>query len=225
MNGRASEQRGTEDAYWKMLMSHDPVSLCERTLAALDANQGAYKLKVLDLTYDIVLKSRTIVREVGTGSNNPDWDVRLLILAYLAGATEAPLLGKWVSPVEFSGGDLFFSSDAHNLALAGLLRTFNSAEDFLRAGQSLGGKKDKVGDSSFVLQTLPRIPILFIYWAGDEELLSKISVLVDRSARSHLAIDALWLAIRVSEKRLLEVAKLKNDSTVLTWKERPSLSE
>jgi hypothetical protein len=60
-----------------------------------------------------------------------------------------------------------------------------------------------------VLHTLPRIPILFIYWAGDTELPSRISVLVDESARNHLAIDGLWLAIRVSEKRLLQVGGIR----------------
>jgi hypothetical protein len=167
---------------------------------------------VVDLTYAITPKNQTILPKVAVGSSEVDWDVRLLILAYLTGATETPVAGKWVSPIGFSGGDLFFSSDAHNLDFAQLLLTFESPEDFLRAGQKIGGKGDGMGDSSFVLQSLPRIPILFIYWAGDEELPSKISVLVDESARSHLAIDGLWLAISVSEKRLLQAAKSKDDS-------------
>lgn len=225
MSERASERGMVEDSYWKTLLGDDPISLCERALAVFDETQGAYKLRVLDLTYTVAPKSKTIVPEVGASSNNLDWDIRLLILAYLTGATKTPPLGRWVSPIGFSGGDLFFSSDAHNLAFTELLHAFSSAEDFLKAGQNLGGKEDKVGDSSFVLQTLPRVPILFIYWAGDEELPSKISVLVDGNVRSHLAIDALWLAIRVSEKRLVEVARFKSDSSILTWKERPMLSE
>lgn len=223
MSNRASEQSAVEDAYWKTLLDHDPISLCERTLALVDAKQEAHKLNVLDRAYVIVPGSKTIVTE--GGPSKLEWDIRLLILAYLTGAAKTPLQGKWVTPVEFSGGDLFFSSNAHNLAFAELLSTFNSAEDFLKAGQKLGGKKDKIGDSSFVLLILPRIPILFIYWAGDEELPSKISVLVDESARSHLAIDALWLAIRISERRLVEVGKLMNDSSVFIWKERPRFGE
>ena len=175
-------------------------------------------LSVVDLRYMIAPGTQTIVPEVAAGSSSVDWDIRLLILAYLTGATETSLVGKWVSPIESSGGDLFFSSSAHNLNFAELLVTFKSPEDFLSAGQKIGGKIDRVGDSSFVLRTLPRIPILFIYWAGDEELPSKISVLVDESARSHLAIDALWLAIRVSEKRLLKVAKSNRDSSAPMWK-------
>jgi len=62
----------------------------------------------------------------------------------------------------------------------------------------------------------PGIPILFIYWAGDEELPPKIPVLVDESARSHLAIDGLWLAIRVSGKRLLREAKPDADLSITT---------
>jgi hypothetical protein len=225
MSNRPPEESAVEDTYWKTLLNRDPISVCERTLALVGENQEAYKLNVLDRAYIIIPDSKTIVTEVGFGSSKLDGDIRLLILTYLTGATTTPLQGRWVTPVEFSGGDLFFSSDAHNLAFRELLNAFNSAEDFLKAGQKLGGKKDKIGDSSFVLLTLPRIPILFIYWAGDEELPSKISVLVDESARNHLAIDALWLAIRISEKRLLEVGKLMNDSSVCTRKERSTLSE
>jgi len=207
MRNMGSEVNATEDTYWKMLLSQDPASVCRRALATFEVRSATYTLKVADLVYTIVTKSRTIAPEVDTSSSGVSWEIRLLILAYLTGATETPLAGKWVSPVEFSGGDLFFSSDAHSLSFADLLLVFKSPEDFLTAGQKLGGERDKIGDSSFVLQTLPRIPMLFIYWVGDAELPSKISVLVDQSARSHLAIDGLWLAMRVSEKRLLQMAK------------------
>ena len=160
-------------------------------------------MRVVDLGYNIAPTTQTILCE-DTDSSNVSWEIRLLILAYLTGASGNPLAGKWVNPIEFSGGDLFFSSSAHNLDFAELLHAFKSPEVFLKAGQRIGASKEKIGDSSFVLQTLPRIPILFIYWAGDEELPSKISVLVDKSARSHLAVDGLWLAMKVAEKRLLQ---------------------
>ncbi len=214
MSFRTSGRGTTEDAYWRMLLSRDPASLCKKALVAFDPEKEIYMLRVADLTYVIDLRSRAIVQEGTTDSNNVSWDTRLLVLAYLTGATENSLVGRWVSPIEFSGGDLFFSSDAHNLAFTELLLSFKYPEDFLRAGQKIGGKAYTIGDSSFVLAILPRIPILFIYWAGDEELPSKISVLVDESAHGHLAIDGLWLAIKVSEKRLLQVAKPDRDSNV-----------
>jgi hypothetical protein len=205
MGNRATGSSASEEAFWRTLRPHDPVSLCRSTLAAFDRQKGVYTLRVVDLNYTIDPKTQSIVAAIATDLNpgTVSWDVRLLVLAYMTGAKEAPLVGKWVSPIGFSGGDLFFSSDAHNLSFAELMPALKSPEDFLRAGLKIGGKKDTIGDASFVLQTLPRIPILFIYWAGDEEIASKISVLVDESAVSQLAIDALWLAIKVAEKRLL----------------------
>ena len=199
-----SAHNSAEETYWRLLLNEDPVSLYGRTLATFDASEGTYLLKVLDLNYKIDPRHRIIERDDGT-AEGVDWDTRLLALAYLTGATGASLVGRWVSPIGFSGGNLFFSSDAHNLEFSELLLAFKSPGDFLRAGQQIGEKKDVTGDASFVLWTLPRIPILFIYWTGDTELPSRISVLVDESARNHLAIDGLWLAIRVSEKRLLQV--------------------
>jgi hypothetical protein len=213
MGERSPKQDPTEIAYWRTLQGQDPAALCRRTLATLDPSEAAYELRVAGLAYRIAPKTRTIIPKLAIGPGDVEWDTRLLILAYLTGATETRLAGKWVSPIRFSGGDLFFSSDAHNLRFKELLLTFKSPEDFLRAGEKIGGVRHNTGDSSFTLQTLPRVPILFIYWQGDEEVPSKISVLVDESARSHLAIDALWLAIRVSEKRLLKVAKSNRDSS------------
>jgi len=211
MSESVPKQDPTEITYWRMLLSQDPVSLCRRTLATLDPSHGAYEMRVAGLPYYIRPSSRTIVPKAAVDLGNVDWNTRLLVLAYLTGATETPLAGKWVSPIKFSGGDLFFSSDVHNLNFKELLLEFKSPEDFLRAGEKIGGARHNTGDSSFTLQTLPRVPILFVYWQGDEELPSKISVLVDESARSHLAIDGLWLAIRVSEKRLLQAAGPKDD--------------
>jgi len=199
----------TENLYWRTLMSQDPASLCRRTLATFDPERKTYTLQVADRSYMIDLNARMIAPEGTTGGDSDDvgWDVRLLVLAYLTSATETPLVGRWVSPVEFSGGDLFFSSDAHNLQFVDLLHAFRSPTEFLRAGEKIGGRRETIGDTSFVLRTFPRIPILFIYWAGDEELPSKISVLVDESAARHLAIDGLWLAIRFTEKRLAQAMK------------------
>lgn len=208
MGIQATGSSASEEAHWKTILRQDPVALCRRALAVFDRQKGVYTARVVDINYAIDPRTRSIVSAIAADSNSGavSWDVRLLLLAYLTGATEAQLVGRWVSPVGFSGGELFFSSDAHNLAFGELLLVFKSPEDFLSAGLKVGGKEERVGDASFVLQTLPRIPILFIYWVGDEELPSKISVLVDESAVSHLPIDALWLAIKVSEKRLLAAA-------------------
>lgn len=204
----------SETTYWEMLRTHDSVSVCKRTLATFDSAKGAYVLTVADRSYEIVPETQSIVPRTGAGSSDVGWDLRLLVLAYLSGARESHLVGKWISPIGLSGGELFFSSDAHNLGFAELLLEFKFPEDFIRAGERIGGKRHSIGDASFVLQTLPRIPLLFIYWAGDEEVPSKISVLIDASAPDHLAIDALWLAIRVTEKRLLEEARLGRGSNM-----------
>jgi len=198
------ERSAGEDFYWRVLSSQDPKSVCRRTLATFDQKKQTYELRVADLTYAVAPGLKTVT-DMSTGSIKVDWDVRLLTLVYMTGATETPLTGRWVSPTQFSGGDLFFSSEAHNLTFARLLVTFASPEAFLKAGEKIKAVKHMIGDASFVLQTLPRIPILFTYWSGDEQLLSKISVFFDESASSHLAVDGLWLAINVSEKRLLQV--------------------
>ncbi len=205
MSAPESEPGGSERVYWRRLLSEDPASVSKRTLAMFDQQTETFVLSVLDKRYAVRARDQT-VRHTDGSIDDVGWDVRLLTLAYLTGATEDPLTGRWVSPVGFSGGDLFFSSSAHDLEFADLLRVLKSPQEFLTVGDRIGGTREKVGDASLVLQTLPRLPILLIYWQGDEELPSKISALVDESARHHLAIDGMWLAIKVSEKRILQMA-------------------
>ena len=38
---------------------------------------------------------------------------------------------------------------------------------------------------------LPRVPLRVVLWEGDEEFPSRVTILVDRTADSQLALDAL----------------------------------
>ena len=196
-------RKETEDYYWQILQRQKASSVCRRTLASYITDTSAYILKMIDTNYIIKSEAKTITAETQKENDELGADIKLLILAYLTNTKENVPSGKWISPREVAGGDLFFSAKAHIMISPELLRALKTSNEFSNAGNKIGAKKQFLGDASFVIQTLPKIPLLFIYWEGDNELPSRISVFVDQNVLQNLAIDGVWLAIKMTEKSLL----------------------
>jgi len=63
-----------------------------------------------------------------------------------------------------------------------------------RAALKQGGKSYPLGDASFSFQFLPRMSLLAVFWAGDDELPASYQVLFDASASHQLPTDACAIA-------------------------------
>ena len=77
-------------------------------------------------------------------------------------------------------------------------------DDFFEAGLSLGGVRVNYGDGGLIFQALPRIPVLCVLWAGDDEFPAKVNMLFDPTIEQHLALDTIWGLVRVITFKLLE---------------------
>jgi len=53
-------------------------------------------------------------------------------------------------------------------------------------------------------QALPRIPVLSILWAADDEFPATVHFLFDPTIEYHLALDTIWGLARVITFKLLE---------------------
>lgn len=113
-----------------------------------------------------------------------------MILYYLLSADGAPLTGKWVSFADLSDGRMY------NAAFQGysgneIVKTFGfDLDGFKSACLQAGGEFADIGNSSYVFQALPRVPLMLTYWLGDEDFPSSCKVLFDESASHYLPIDA-----------------------------------
>lgn len=74
---------------------------------------------------------------------------------------------------------------------------------FERAALSHGGRDHPLGDASFVFQFLPRMALLVVFWAGDDELPAAYQVLFDASAAHHLPTDACAIAGSMLARQLM----------------------
>lgn len=138
---------------------------------------------------------------------------RILILHYLIKADGTPLTGKWVPYKEVPGGMLYapvFSRRVTEPLVKGFGR---SAEAFREAGLKVGAALCEIGDGSFILQALPRVPLQYILWEGDEEFPPSVQLLFDSSVEHYLSLEDMVVLGQMATGRLLEKGGLTKIGT------------
>jgi len=204
MAGRTPSAPGEEKG-WRDLLQLDPLEVCRRSLATYDHESRKYTLRVLTVDYDVMLGDRAVMPagKKDAGIADLGLEFRIMVLDYLANCKEISLSGRLVSGTQLKAGGFFFRG-THGLELDALVNAFgNKPEQFKNTGLSLGGKSLELGDASFQLPVLPRVPIVYVLWAADEEFSARLSVLFDSTADSHMHLDTLRTAVTTANKFLL----------------------
>jgi len=118
---------------------------------------------------------------------------RLLTLIYIKQSGKGPLQGTWVNFRDLRGGSI--KAEAFHveceLEIAKLLDTDSTA--LMKKLVSAGAAKAAgfSADHSFILQALPKIPLLILLWEADDEFKADCKVLFDPSAVEYLDIESL----------------------------------
>jgi hypothetical protein len=204
MAGKTPSAPGEEKG-WKDLLQLDPLEVCSRSLATYDRESRKYTLRVLTVDYDVILGDRAVMPAGKTDAGITDLglEFRIMVLDYLANCKEISLSGRLVSGAQLKAGEFFFRG-THGLELDALVNAFgNKPEQFKNTGLLLGGKSLELGDASFQLLVLPRVPIVYVLWAADEEFSARLSILFDSTADSHMHLDTLRTAVMTANKFLL----------------------
>ncbi|MFH1562926.1 MAG: DUF3786 domain-containing protein [Nitrospirota bacterium] len=203
---------------WNNLCNLDPHPVCKK--AQVEFENDRYKVEFLKTSYLIPL-----IGGVRDGSNIPDikeiriesfpaakvsFDLCLVLLNYLVLAKEIELANKWVSPKDLKGGEFFFSeTGTHNIENPSFLEIFNKFPDkLIEVGKRLGGESVPYGDRAISFFALPRIPITYILWLGDDEFPARMTILLDSTSGIHIPLDILYALINITTKRLVEMARL-----------------
>ncbi len=188
-----------EDAYKlayeiarKNLVACDPSEVAE--LSGVEYikesdNKGYFKLRCLGKDYRITYPEIEMTEFESDAP--PKTDIKLVSLHYLITADGLPLTGRWITYRQIPEG-LTYNSAFQRRAEKPLVEAFEkNPEYFLSAGEILGGIRSNYGDYAFLLPVLPRLPLLYILWLGDEELPSEARVLFDSTARNYLPAEDL----------------------------------
>jgi hypothetical protein len=130
-----------------------------------------------------------------------------LLLYYFKTADGVPLSGRWVSFADLPDGR-FYNQAFQGYTGKQLARLFQDDRvAFEQAAQALGGIRQPLGDASFAFQALPRVPLLAVYWQGDEDFPSTCQVLFDAAASHYLPTDAYAILGSTLTRRLIKARR------------------
>lgn len=165
----------------------DPENMAFSAAVAYDFQKAEFSVPFLG-TYYLVQYPEGKVKEA-TGLEDVPLEVQILLLHYLAKASPAQPEGRWIAFQEMPGGFIYVGPFT-NRAVRPLVGFFGDKPELLvRAAEMLGGKRIEVGDVAVSIPVLPKIPLAFIIWRGDEEFPPAGNVLFDASAPRHLPTE------------------------------------
>ncbi len=191
--------------YWEELQALDPLDVRRRALVTFQSTEG-YQIPFWDRIYFCHPERQHIWRK-DMPEKNLSFQEHLVLLMYLLKAQEIPIEGKKINEREIPGGELFFRGP-HALFKEPLEKNFGKDPGgFIRSGLALGGRETGLGDASFELLVLPRIPVEYILYIEDEEFPAQITINFDSSVSRHLPLDVLWSLINLTGWRLLSKTK------------------
>lgn len=126
-----------------------------------------------------------------------------LILYYFITARPISLTEKWVSFTELPDGR--FYNQAFQGYTGNLLRRHfgNQLERLEPAIQKLKGIEISFADRAFLFWVFPRVPLLLVYWQGDEDFPPNYQILFDACVASYLPTDACAIAGSMLTRKLI----------------------
>ena len=189
--------------YWETLQRKSIDKVCQDSLATPHSPEG---LRIRFLNDDVLvdIQNCRICRKVYNSWEKIDYPLmELVILVYLLNVTPAPLAQEMISVKDLK--DAHFFQGPHALKAAPVLECYgNDLTGFKRAAENLDGELLELADAAYMLSPLPKTPLFYLLWEGDEEFQPHLSVLFDRSIELHLSADAIWgLVILVSNALLI----------------------
>jgi hypothetical protein len=195
-----------EKEAWDILLTLDSKDIEKRAGASFNPHNPIYTLQCFAEDIQVSLADKDILSASPAGKTlitGLGEYSRLSILRYLIHAKDLPLSNTLVKPSDLPGGD-FFSKGSHILPVDKITHRFeNNLEVFINAGKALGGSQLEYGDVSIRLFPFPRVPVIIILWAGDDEFPSKSSLLFDSTCVSHMATDILWSTAMMTIEMML----------------------
>jgi hypothetical protein len=161
-----------------------------------------FRVPMLNIVYIVDPHQRTMVRE-----NEPEHRVSyqsgVVLLYTLAKSMGVPPSGRMVTPLELTGGTLFFTG-AHSLPLEPIARRFaRDPQGLIDKGHELGGRRIEGGDCAVCLPGLPHLPLFVLLWTADEEFGARAVIGIDDRALFHLDLAGVFALTNVMAARLI----------------------
>lgn len=196
------------EGLWEQLDKLGPQETARRAKCDYEKDLGRYIVTFLNKKYVVEpAQKRIYPAEPEPSQQDTGFLEQLCILAYLINAREIPLAKRIIGATALAGGEFFFRG-LHCLPTDKLARAFGqSPERLYKAAAQFNAKQTEFGDAAIELPVLPRLPVVFVIWGGDDEFPPRASILFDQTATAQLPLDALLTAVNLAVDAVIQASE------------------
>jgi len=162
----------------------EPGAAASNARVLFDREGGYFTVPFLGREYRVYYPSGRAER-VADGGQAPLAD-EIVLLHYLTKCSPRSVEEVKIAFQELPSGSIYIGPFT-NRAIRPLVSIFGPHPEALaEAAKKLGGWEVELGDVGVTVPVLPKIPITFVLWEGDEEFPPNGNILFDASAPAHL---------------------------------------
>ena len=184
----------------------EPVDMATSSGTDFDRVTNTFTLVYVNQCYKIGFPSGEITY-ADRKDTVPDTE-KIIILHYLIRAGGQAITDSWISFKEIPAAGMVYLEPFNKRVTNYLIGIFGSQPHLLRqASELLGGRAINCGDCGVRLNALPRLPIVYAIWAGDDEFPPRATVLFDATAPLYLPTEDLVVAAGFCVGKLAQAAK------------------
>jgi len=191
------------------LQNRDPIRLAEATGSEWKPEEQPGEFRLLYWGQPARLTAGDWLVYKGCSTEPASDFEQAMLLYYFDIADGTPEEGRWVSFTDLPDGK-FYSQAFQGYTGREIWAAFGAnLAAFEDACEALGGVRQDLGDASYRFRALPRVPVLVVYWLGDEDFPGSARVLFDASASHYLTTDACAVLGSAITRKIIS-ANLKN---------------
>ena len=132
----------------------------------------------------------------------------ILLLHNLVRASGRSLMGRLISFRELPKGGEGYYPAFKRRSIDVLTKFFgNNPQMLFNALGSIKGEKQTLGDTSVRINVLPRFPVTYVIWGGDDEFTASGNILFDASASDYLSVEDIAIAASNATYELIRAAR------------------
>ncbi|NLZ38378.1 MAG: DUF3786 domain-containing protein [Firmicutes bacterium] len=182
----------------------DPVRMANNSGCEYENNR--FKVICLNHTFSISFPEGRVTYQ--ESELQPAMPLQLIMLNYLSRADGTPLTYNFITYRDLDGGTAFYDA-FFRTAIKPISDHFGmNPELLIKAAQAFGGVPFPHSTGTAVLiYLLPRVPLLYQLWAGDDEIPAQANILFDRTANHYLHTEDLATADYVSRLLIAQSQK------------------
>lgn len=161
--------------------------------------EESYKISFLGFDGMVYPEGRKIV--INNLPIKDSFQLYLVILSYLR-AKKITLGNDWVLAKELKGGIHFFDR-SHPLTVSAVVDKIKDKKQLAKAFDKLKGFHLSYGDCSYQLEVFPKVYLRYIFFEGDDEFQSELTVNFQKGIENMFSLDVIWAMVNVVNKVLI----------------------